>query len=288
MAKRPGRTKEETERLVNQTASKIVDAFREGVIPQKLAPVFLNRKDDVPCRGWSWRNQLLTAIEGHSDARTFKAWKGASRNVKKGQKAFYILEPVMVKRKDKTTGDDVFAFVGTRPSPRFGLDQTEGQPLPVDHEYENWLRNLPFMEVAKNWGLKVEGFNGGGGLLGGILGRYRRGESIALGVKNLSTWTHEMVHAADDRLGNLKERGQHWRSETVAELGGCILLTALGLEHDADKGGCWDYVQRYASKAGIDVVKACMDVLDRVGKAVSLILDEAEKLSADHSEKKAA
>ena len=59
-------------------------------------------------------------------------------------------------------------------------------------------------------------------------GKYVRKKAIAVGVKNLATWAHELIHAADDRLGNLTERGQHWRSETVAELGGAILLEALG------------------------------------------------------------
>jgi hypothetical protein len=42
-------------------------------------------------------------------------------------------------------------------------------------------------------------------------------------------------------LGNLKEKGQHWRSETVAELGGAILLECLGYSSESDRGGCFDY-----------------------------------------------
>jgi hypothetical protein len=99
-----------------------------------------------------------------------------------------------------------------------------------------------------------------------------------LAVKNLSTWAHELVHAADDRLGNLKERGQHWRSETVAELGGAILLEALGFEQDSDKGGCWHYIKNYAEAAEIEPMQACMDVLSRTCEAVNLILAEAEKI----------
>ena len=59
-------------------------------------------------------------------------------------------------------------------------------------------------------------------------GRYRYGKGIELCVKNLATWCHELVHATDDRNGSLKEKGQHWRSETVAELGGAVLLEVLG------------------------------------------------------------
>jgi hypothetical protein len=79
--------------------------------------------------------------------------------------------------------------------------------------------------------LNVDAFDG---REGGPLGKYGR---------QLSTWAHELIHAADDRLGNLKESGQHWRSETVAELGGAILLEVLGLERDADRGGCFQYVE---------------------------------------------
>jgi hypothetical protein len=87
-----------------------------------------------------------------------------------------------------------------------------------------------------------------------------------------------MIHAADDRLGKLTERGQHWRSETVAELGGATLLTVLGLDADADLGGCWTYIERYAADAGIEPVSACQRVLKRMCDAVALILDTAETL----------
>jgi hypothetical protein len=93
------------------------------------------------------------------------------------------------------------------------------------------------------------GVFGGKGV--GCLGLYRRSKGIALGVKNLSTWAHELVHAADDRNGSFKEMGQHWRSESVAGLGGAVLLELLGFCNDADLGGCWEYVQRYADQEKI-------------------------------------
>ncbi len=113
------------------------------------------------------------------------------------------------------------------------------------------------------------------------LGKYRLGQSIVLGVENLSTWAHEMIHAADDRLGNLKERGQHWRSETVAELGGATLLSVLGDDTEADLGGCREYVAHYAREAGIEPITACQRVLKRTCDAVALILDAAESLQTE-------
>ena len=53
-------------------AKQIVDAFKTGDLPSALAPIFINRQDDTPCRQWSWSNQLLTALAGHSDARGYR------------------------------------------------------------------------------------------------------------------------------------------------------------------------------------------------------------------------
>jgi hypothetical protein len=78
----------------------------------------------------------------------------------------------------------------------------------------------------------------------------------------------------------LKENGQHWRSETVAELGGAVLLELLGFKQEADLGGCLQYIQSYAQAAQIGVTEACMRVLDRTCAAVALILDTAEQMQA--------
>lgn len=259
---------------VQEVAGKIVLAFQNGNIPKALAPRFILQKDKVPCRGWSWRNQLLTALAGHSDARTFEGWKAAGRHVKKGERSFQILEPVKAPREKE--GEKVFVTVGFKPSPRFGLEQTDGKPLPVDEQVAGFVRSLPLLAVAESWGLKVAAYDGEHG----PLGQYQRGKAIALGVYNLSTWAHEMVHAADDKLGNLKERGQHWRSETVAELGGAILLECIGEVVESDRGGAWEYVRKYAGDADMTVEKACMDTLERACKAVELILDAAQSLKA--------
>ena len=138
-------------------------------------------------------------------------------------------------------------------------------------------RHPAFVAVARQWGLSVRSYNG---RPGSALGRYRRGESIAIGVENVCTWAHELVHAADDRLGELKERGQHWRSETVAELGGAVLLCCIGQDHDADLGGCWQYIESYARENKKDPASAAMIVLNRLCKAVALILETADTLAS--------
>jgi hypothetical protein len=230
----------------------------------------------VPCRKWSWRNQLLVALRGYSDARGFRQWQAVKRSVKKGEKAFFILTPLTKKLKNKETGEERVIVYGFGSAPVFGAEQTEGEPLPAaDPQIDAWIDSLPLIDVARSWGLRVGVFDGAGT---GRLGCYRRGLRIDLGVVNLSTWCHELIHAADDRGGNLREFGQHWRSETVAELGGAVLLSILGFDHEADLGGCWEYIRCYSEKEKIEPVEACGRVLERVCVAVSLILDTAEKL----------
>lgn len=261
-----------------EAAQDILRAFENpNSLQAPLAQVFIHRKDESPCRAWSWRNQLIVAIRGHADARGFRQWQQVGRHVKKGEKAFNILSPCVKKVRDEKTGEEKKIVYGYRGTPVFGLAQTEGDELPLaDPGVRLWLRSLPLRHVAECWGLTVEAYDGQGA---DALGKYRHGVSIALGVKNLSTWAHELVHAADHRNGKLTELGQHWRSETVAELGGAVLLCALGFTHDADLGGCWKYIQRYAKKQGIDTLRACNLVLDRTCEAVALILDTAEEIA---------
>jgi hypothetical protein len=268
-------------------ATRIVEQFQAGNIPKALAQVFIKRKDDIPCRAWSWTNQLLSALASHDDARSYLDWQSVGRQVRKGERSFHILEPCKKKimDADPDTGQERerMAVYGFRAGARFGLEQTDVTDADEwakhngrDHEADRFLDALPFASVARSWNLSVRSFNG---RPGSALGRYRRGESIAIGVENVSTWAHELVHAADDRLGALQERGQHWRSETVAELGGAVLLSCIGQDNHADLGGCWDYIQSYARENGKDPANAAMSILGRLCKAVALILETADGLA---------
>jgi hypothetical protein len=263
-------------------ASRIVEHFRTGNLPQALAPIFIRRKDNIPCRAWSWANQLLVALAGYDDARSYLEWQKIGRQVRKGEHGFPILEPCKrkVRENDSETGEsrERMVLYGFHVGIRFGCEQTDGEPLPDrDHAADRFLDALPFVNVATSWGVKVKSYNGDER---DALGSYRRGQTIAIGVENLSTWAHELMHAADDRLGELKESGQHWRSEIVAELGGAVLLCCTGRNHDADLGGCWEYVQRYAKDSGRETVDVVMHVLNRTCKAVALILEAADELTA--------
>jgi hypothetical protein len=124
--------------------------------------------------------------------------------------------------------------------------------------------------------LNVETYNG---TEAGALGWYSSGgKSIALGVCNLSTWAHELMHAADDRcIGGLKP-GQRGDQEIVAELGGAVLLECIGQHEAADVGGAWRYIDAYAKRDKVAPLTYCERLLRRVCTAVALVLDTAAAL----------
>ena len=264
-------------------AARILDAFRQPErLPKALAPVFIHRADDVPCRKWSWHNQLIAALSGTTDARGIRQWNAVGRKVVKGSKSIWILAPCtkrIAKKDDDGEETARTVIYGFRSVPVFAVEDTDGEPLPeTDDGYAEWVQQLPLIEVAEAWGIHVGSYTHTGD---SPLGYYQHGsavgQAIMLGTENLSTWTHELVHAADHRLTNLAGRKSH--KEIVAELGGAIVLECLGMPHDADLGGAFNYIERYVRDENIPTVKACIQVLDRICNAVQLIFDEAQRLN---------
>lgn len=259
-----------------EVANKILDSFRNGTLPAALAQVFIKRDDESPCRKWSYCNQLIVALMGHHDARGFRQWQAVNRSVKKGEKAFYILAPVTITKHDDKLDKDNKVLIGFRSVPVFGYDQTEGEDLPGKEEEKVFVDALPFVEVAKTWGLTVATFNGNNK---GYLGYYEYGKAIALGVENLATWAHELIHAADHKVQGdivLKTTDSSER-EIIAELGGAVLLCMIGRDKEADLGGAWHYIDSYAAKIKKSPIQACERLVNRVCKAIHLVVETASQ-----------
>lgn len=273
-----------------EIAERILNAFKQPEqLPKALAPIFIRRKDDVPCRAWSWHNQLLIALCGTMDARGIRQWQSAGRKLKKGSKAIWILAPCLKSTKIRDdAGEELTrqALYGFRSIPVFAVEDTEGDPLP-DHDgtWDNWIQELPLIDVAEKWNIEVGSYSHRCQAPMGYYQRGIRGEAIMLGVENLSTWMHELVHAADSRVTGLKDA--KWCKEVVAELGGAVLLECLGMHHDADLGGAYEYIASYAASANKDVVSACVEVIGRVCECVKLILDTAAAVESRPNESQA-
>lgn len=264
------------------TARKILDHFKTGNVPKALSNIFIEQGDTNASK-YSFSNQFLVALSGFSDARGFKDWINVGRMVDKGQKAIYILAPVLIGTKKTVDGEEKKgAFLaGFRHMPVFGLEQTSivneelwEKKRPDNSTVRKFLNELPLRNVAEKWGLKVTTYDGTASRYAGWYNK----TSIALGVQNLSTWAHELIHAADDRLKQLK--GYHTKAgkisaEVVAELGGAILLYSCGYEREADIGGAYEYIQAYAASGKQNPIDICMQLINRTCNAVALILEES-------------
>ena len=158
----------------------------------------------------------------------------------------------------------------------FGYSQTDGEPLPGVEEEAAFIDSLPLVEVARSWGIEVVTYSGSGA---DALGYFAPGQ-IALGVRNPSTWAHEMVHAADHRLATIsRDAGQKLDNEIVAEFGGVVLLECLGLSTESDRGGAFEYIQSYCRKHERSLMSAVTELVDRTCNCMALILKTADELT---------
>lgn len=265
-------------RKSQETVSKIIEAFKEGNLPEPLSQIFISRSFSFPSASWSFLNQFSCALSGCTDARGYRQWQEVGRFVNKGEQArAHILVPLIKKIKDDDSDEGINQYVyGFSSCPVFDVSQTDGDPLPESAEITD---DLPLIEVAEAWNIDVTVYSG---QKDQPLGRFSYGvdsQTIAIGVVNLSTWAHELIHAADFRLGNLNDENDENVAEIVAELGGATLLSLIGEKHSSDIGGAWEYIEHYADSIGIPTISACSSYLDRVCNCVDLILEAAKGIS---------
>lgn len=268
-----------TRERVNAIAHDILAAFASAELPQALAQLFIHRKVDVPSRYWTWTNRLIAIRRGHVYAAGFRQWQEVGRHVKKGEHAFHILAPRIGKAKeddeDRGVKEGDLITLGFLAVPVFGYLQTEGEPLSGVEDTPEFVDGLPLVEVARAWGLSVSLYSFEDAP--DRLGYFTPGQGIALGTENLSTWAHELVHAADHRLGNRVARSLD--AEVVAEFGGAILLECLGYTAESDRGGAYRYLERYCEKEKRNLLGVCTELLDRTCGCIALLLDEAEAVA---------
>ena len=134
----------------------------------------------------------------------------------------------------------------------FRMEDTEGEPL----EYQNIeLPPLRLMDVAKAFGVTVKPVPGSDDYLGYYSDRSKE---IALASKDEVVFFHELSHAVDYRIRDLKPYlGQKLDREIIAELAACSLAYLVGKELPSTLGNHFQYIQNYAKEAKMNVVTAC-------------------------------
>lgn len=238
---------------------------------------------DMPSSKWTLRNRWLAMFQtGEVDCRGFRQWKNVGRHVKKGARAAHILAPLMVPVKENgqikrdNKGKAILRCIGFKSVSVFSVNDTDGKALA--YENPDIISKLPLLDVAEAEGLSVTGrpFDGA------TYGWYSPGNNqIALCTEDEKTFLHELCHHFDHKgskaeNGKGLKGGQHWDQEIVAELGGAVLARLYGKTSEVNKK-TYDYIKTYANHNNMEVLDACLAVLNRTAKVVSAIMDAAEK-----------
>lgn len=226
---------------------------------------------DIPMKKWSMLNQFICYLSGTQDARGYRQWQYVERHVTKGAKAIFILAPNMIKTKQKVEEEvDVDGIIETKETeisvnklygfksiPVFRHEDTEGEPLDYTKQIEEVdPEKLPLCDVAKEFGITIIVETTSIGEYGSFCPSTKK---IRLCTDSEQTFLHELSHAIDENLGNLKD---YALSEVVAELSACFLASLCGLK--ADIGGTQNYIKSWSK--GKHVALSIGNALDRVKK----------------------
>ena len=243
--------------------NRIVDLFKAGNIPKALAVATIPPQTDIPSAKWSISNRVLQFLADTSDARGFRQWQKAGRNVNKGARAFCILGP-NTKAIDKTddNGKEVKKVIvtGFHAIPVFRAEDTDGKPLPYEP-----ATPPPLVDVAEQFGLSVSYQTFASKYYGYYQGGTKR---IVLASHESKVFFHELAHAAHERIEGKLKGGQVPSQEIIAELTAATLAQMYCPK--ANIGFSYDYVKSYAEKSKKTIERACLAVINTVG----LVLDE--------------
>ena len=202
-------------------------------------------KQDATFRAWlttmsrfyaySFGNQLLIAAQCPQATRVagFQRWRSMGRFVKKGEKAIFILAPIVRRNADEHDTDEANRprIAGFRAASVFDLSQTDGEPLPDAPEHnatEGGETLLPRLEAAiSSYGIALtykvlpKGTQG-----------YSKGGSIEIHAEQTvaakcGTLAHELAHELLHKVERSQGRQQR---ELEAEAVAYAVLTHYGMQ----------------------------------------------------------
>jgi antirestriction protein ArdC len=228
---------------------------------------------------YSFGNVLLIAAQRHDASRVagFRAWQKMNRFVRKGEKAIWILAPMIYKQQDEQSGESDRVLRGFKYVPVFDIGQTDGEELPtICHRltgddpaglYDG------LVQVARSIGFTVEDAELPGGTNGDCSHDLHR---IRVEVSNtpaqrVKTLAHELAHAV------LHETFEDRRlAELEAESTAYIICQNLGLETGDYSFG---YVATWAGggENAVAGIKASGERIQRAAEQVLAALSAEEQ-----------
>ena len=235
----------------------VVQRFKAGDLSPivELAAIAPDPSNIVPFDKWSFSNKIMAYLQtGTTDCRGFRQWQGAGRQVRKGEKAAYILGPITVKREED--GEDVLHCVGFKGIAVFADHQTDGDALPD--------RNLtpadlpPLHDVAETLGIAVRWAPKMGSAWGSAA---TDGTRVLLSSYDAPVFFHELAHSIHARINGGLQGGQRADQETVAELTAAVLSQLYGVDWS---GNAWTYISGYNSSDPLAAITAALGTVGQV------------------------
>jgi antirestriction protein ArdC len=237
---------------------------------------------------YSWGNQLLIATQCPSATQVagFNTWRSMGRFVQKGQKAIYIMAPIV--RRIRETGEEQGensdnttnqrkSIAGFRAATVFDVSQTEGEPLPEAPNHnatEGGQELLPRLEAAvATFGVnlryeaisgRAEGYSTGGLIV--------IEESHPVPAK-CGTIAHELAHELLHQGTNAKKSTKQQR-ELEAEAVAFVVLDHYGM-----RSGSQFYLHSYGVTG--DMLTASMQTIAATARQ---IIDRIDGTSSDREE----
>lgn len=231
---------------------------------------------------YSFNNTLLIQLQCHEATRVagFHAWRKLGRNVRKGEKAIWILAPVTYKRDDENQESEADAkvrkLVGFKPAAVFDVSQTDGEELPeIVHRLEGEDVNGAYTRlagIARSIGFSVEEdyLNGPNGVC--VFTEHR----ITVEVRNepvqqVKTLAHELAHAMLHE--DFKDRAL---AELEAESVAFVVCAAIGIDSGDYSFG---YVTGWAG-GGDEAIAGIRAAGTRIQRTASDIITRLETADA--------
>jgi len=260
----------------------LVEKLTEGIARLTSSAEWQHYLDfQAQFHSYSFRNVLLIAAQRHEATRVagFRAWQRMNRFVRKGEKAIFVLAP-MVYRATEESADDERVIRGFKYVAVFDVAQTDGEELPtVCRRLEG--DDIPgafgqLVGVAQSIGFTVEEAGLGGSTNGDcshMLKRIRV-ESTNSPAQRLKTLVHEIAHAI------LHEEFEDRRlAELEAESTAYIVCQKIGLDTSDYSFG---YVAGWAGggDTAIAGIRSCGERIQRAAETILSAFDIDEEAAA--------
>lgn len=190
----------------------------------------------------------------------YKKWGKVNRYVRKGEKAIYILAPILKEIEDDETGE-VETKMWFKRVPVFDLSQTDGEKFEEDYTVNNSdlsfkdivgkVKNIPVLESEKE-----------------ITRGYTDGEKIWVSkhisdTEKICTLFHELIHY---KLHFGKDRYELDKGikELEAEAGSFMICSALGITNDESS----TYIKSWAGDNSVDEIEGRGSKLIRITESI--------------------